>query len=204
MDTIALDRGFGQRADPYSLHNMYRLRHEVFHERLGWEVTSAQGLEQDEYDALQPVYLITRGPQREVTGCLRLLPTSGPYMLRDTFPQLLAGETPPADARIWDISRMAVAKPVGRDGVRSATNDATVELVAGVLTHGLERGIDRYVAVVSVAFERILRRMGLAMHRFGDGQARWMGDTLSVAVWIEVDADVRDAILERHQQREAA
>ncbi|MEX0606424.1 MAG: acyl-homoserine-lactone synthase, partial [Halofilum sp. (in: g-proteobacteria)] len=118
MDTIALDRGFGQRADPYSLHNMYRLRHEVFHERLGWEVTSAQGLEQDEYDALQPVYLITRGPQREVTGCLRLLPTSGPYMLRDTFPQLLAGETPPADARIWDISRMAVAKPVGRDGVR--------------------------------------------------------------------------------------
>ncbi len=202
MDTIALDRGYGQRADPYSLHNMYRLRHEVFHERLGWEVTSAQGLEQDEYDALQPVYLITRGPQREVTGCLRLLPTTGPYMLRDTFAQLLAGEAPPEDPHIWDISRMAVSKPSG--GGRAAINDTTVELVAGVLTHGLEHGIDRYVAVVSVAFERILRRMGLDMRRFGDGQARWMGDTLSVAVWIEVDVDVRDAILERHQQKEAA
>ncbi len=203
METIALDRAFGQRHDPYALHNMYRLRHEVFHERLGWEVTSAHGLEQDEYDACHPVYLVTRGPQREVTGCLRLLPTTGPYMLRDTFPQLLAGESAPADPRIWDISRMAVAKPNGATG-RAAINNATVELVAGVLTHGLEQGIDRYVAVVSVAFERVLRRVGLPTQRFGDGRAQRMGDTPSVAIWIEVDAAARDAILQRHQQRKAA
>lgn len=204
METIALGQPQGQRTDPYALHHMYRLRHEVFHERLGWEVTSAHGLEQDEYDAVDPVYLVTRGPKREVTGCLRLLPTTGPYMLRDTFPQLLAGEEPPVDARIWDISRMAVAKPNGRAAAGSSINDATVELVAGVITHGMEHGIDRYVAVVSVAFERVLRRIGLPTERLGDGRAQWVGDTRSVAIWIEVDADARDAILERHQQREAA
>lgn len=202
METIAFDRAYGQ-PDAYALHNMYRLRHEVFRERLGWEVTGAHGLEQDEYDALQPVYLVSRGPQREVTGCLRLLPTTGPYMLRDTFPQLLADEEAPEHPRIWDISRMAVARPEPTTG-RARVNDATVDLVAGVITHGMEHGIDRYVAVVSVAFERVLHRVGLPTERLGDGQPRWVGDTRSVAIWIEVDPDVRDAILSRHQQRKAA
>lgn len=202
MDTIAINRD--TRFDPYALHSMYRLRHTVFHERLGWAVTSRQGLEQDEYDALDPVYLVARGPQREVTGCVRLLPTTGPYMLRDTFPSLLAGEEAPDDPAVWDISRLAVARSDdgGRDG--GAINQVTVDLVLGVLDHGLDNGIDRYVAVVSVALERILRRVGLPMRRFGHRRAQWMGDTLSVAVWIEVDATTRDAIARRHQTRSAA
>lgn len=204
METIAADPSRGHRSDPYALHNMYRLRHSVFHERLGWSVQSNQGLEQDEYDALDPVYLVTRGPQREVTGCLRLLPTTGPYMLRDTFPQLLAGEAPPAGPGVWDISRMAVAKPKGMAAGHGGSNGATVELVAGVIEYGLEQGVERYVAVVSVAFERILRRLGLRMQRFGDGRAQYVGDTLSVAIWIEVSEAAHDDIVSRNQRREAA
>ncbi len=45
-------------------------------------------------------------------GSWRLLPTTGPYMLRDVFPQLLHGVAAPAAADTWEISRFAVSKRV--------------------------------------------------------------------------------------------
>lgn len=205
MSVISIDQDQAHRFDPRVLAGMYRLRHSVFHERLGWEVSSRQGMEMDEYDALNPVYLVARGPGHSIGGCVRLLPTSGPYMLRDTFPVLLAGEAAPNSDRIWDISRLAVARPAGELGGMDGLNDTTVDIVLAVQDYGLDHGVDRYVAVVSVALERILRRIGLKLTRFGDRRARRMGKVLSAAVWIEVDAATREAIARGHQpkQREA-
>lgn len=199
MSIISINPTQARRFDPRALDGMYRLRHRVFHERLGWEVSSRQGMEMDEYDALNPVYLVARGPRHEIRGCVRLLPTSGPYMLRDTFPALLAGETAPNSERIWDISRLAVARPETESGGVAGINDTTVDIVLAVLDYALDHGVDRYVAVISVALERILRRIGLRLTRFGDRRARRMGKALSVAVWIDVDAATREAIAQRHQ-----
>lgn len=199
MSIISINPTQARRFDPRALDGMYRLRHSVFHERLGWEVSSRQGMEMDEYDTLDPVYLVARGPGHEIRGCVRLLPTSGPYMLRETFPMLLAGEAAPNSERIWDISRLAVARPEKEPGGVAGINDTTVDIVLAVLDYALDHGVDRYVAVISVALERILRRIGLRLTRFGDWRARRMGKALSVAVWIEVDAATREAIARRHQ-----
>ena len=43
--------------DQRAVAGMYRLRHEVFHERLGWEVTDDNGMEHDEFDRADPVYV---------------------------------------------------------------------------------------------------------------------------------------------------
>jgi acyl homoserine lactone synthase len=69
---------------------MHRLRGRVFKERLDWDVSVSDGLEVDQYDTFKPTYLLAL-EQRDVVGCVRLLPTTGRNMLADTFPVLLDG-----------------------------------------------------------------------------------------------------------------
>ena len=93
MNVIALSqRQCGLDLD--LLAPMFRLRRRVFKERLDWTVSVSGDLELDIYDALNPTYLATVSSNREVVGCVRLLPTTRPTMLADTFPQLLNGEAP--------------------------------------------------------------------------------------------------------------
>ena len=71
-----------------ALAEMYRLRFRVFKNRLDWDVTTSGDMERDSYDDLGPVYLLQRNTLGDLTGCVRLLPTTGPTMLRDTFAAL--------------------------------------------------------------------------------------------------------------------
>jgi N-acyl-L-homoserine lactone synthetase len=86
---------------------MHRLRGRVFKDRLDWDVSVSDGLEIDQYDTFKPTYLLAV-EQRDVVGCVRLLPTTGRNMLADTFPVLLDGHAAPAAARIWESSRFCV------------------------------------------------------------------------------------------------
>jgi acyl homoserine lactone synthase len=76
---------------------MHRLRHRVFKERLDWDVLASGDMEIDEFDALHPAYLLQRAYDGRVQGCVRLLPSTGPTMLRDAFPILLDGTSAPAN-----------------------------------------------------------------------------------------------------------
>ena len=111
MTKILAGRATEPGMDWASLDGMFRLRDEVFHKRLGWDVLSQGGLERDKFDDMDPVYLIARANERRVDGCTRLLPTTGPYMLSDVFPQLLQGEDAPQDAFTWELSRFTANGP---------------------------------------------------------------------------------------------
>jgi acyl homoserine lactone synthase len=52
-------------------------------------------MEIDDCDAPGPTYLIHRTDEGAVGGCASLLPTTGPYMLRKTFPVLAQAGTRP-------------------------------------------------------------------------------------------------------------
>ena len=92
------------------LEAMFRLRYEVFHEKLGWEVQVTNGMERDHFDDLPDVtYIMGKGEGGTVDACWRLLPSTGPYMLKDTFPELLHGQPAPQAADVWELSRFAVA-----------------------------------------------------------------------------------------------
>jgi acyl homoserine lactone synthase len=82
----------GSRASlfPMEMDAMFRNRALTFSERLGWDVTVKDGYERDEFDDANPLYLVSVDPNtNEYWGSLRLLPTTGPNMLRDVFPCLL-------------------------------------------------------------------------------------------------------------------
>jgi N-acyl-L-homoserine lactone synthetase len=169
------------------LSEMHRLRCRVFKERLGWDVQVSGDMEVDEFDALHPAYLLQRGANGQVQGCVRLLPSTGPTMLRDTFPVLLDGQAAPASPQIWESSRFSL--DLGPDAAKAAKGlaQATFELFAGVIEFGLSRRLTEIVTVTDARMERILRRAAWPLRRIG--RPRSFGNTLAVAGYLEVSPD---------------
>jgi acyl homoserine lactone synthase len=165
------------------LSEMHRLRHRVFKERLDWEVQISGDMEIDEFDALHPTYLIQRASDHRVQGCVRLLPSTGPTMLRDTFPILLDGAPAPASPTIWESSRFALDLHPGVPKTTKGLAAATYELFAGMIEFGLSRQLTEIVTVTDARMERILRRAGWPLRRIG--QAHALGSTLAVAGYLE-------------------
>lgn len=146
------------------LWEMYRLRAKVFKERMGWAIPVMSGMEIDGYDALGPYYMMISDPSKGLCGCWRALPTVGPYMLKDTFPELLYGQPAPEDPKIWELSRFAIeAEGPQGFGFSGISLDALREIVK----FGDKMGIKHYVTVTTASIERMMRRAGFAVTRFG-------------------------------------
>lgn len=120
-----------------ALADMHRLRFRVFKERLGWAVHAEYGTERDRFDALEPVYLLHRGNDDRLHGCVRLLPSTGPTILRDVFPQLLGGNPCPSDPRIWESNRFALELSQAMPRTENGLATSTFELFAGMIEFGL-------------------------------------------------------------------
>jgi acyl homoserine lactone synthase len=179
-------------ADYYSnfidaVTEMHRLRYRVFKERLDWDVQFSGDMEIDEFDALQPAYLIQRARDNRVQGCVRLLPSTGPTMLRDTFPVLLDGLPAPASPVIWESSRFALDLPPDTPKATHGLATATYELFAGMIEFGLSRQLTEIVTVTDARMERILRRAEWSLRRIGKAHA--LGSTLAVAGYLEVSIE---------------
>ncbi|MEO7496886.1 MAG: acyl-homoserine-lactone synthase [Massilia sp.] len=158
---IAARRDFKSK----DLWEMHKLRAKVFKDRLGWEVPVLSGMEIDGYDALEPMYMMIREPGDGVLrGCWRLLPTEGPYMLKDSFSVLLHGQDAPAHPRIWELSRFAIET---EGNARFGFSEITMESIGEIIAFGHRSGIDQYVTVTTTAIERLLRRAGVVTRRFG-------------------------------------
>ncbi len=165
---------------------MHRLRYRVFKERLNWEVQVSGNMEIDEFDALGPAYLLQRASDGRIQGCVRLLPSIGPNMLRDAFPILLEDEAAPASSTIWESSRFALDIPPDAPKAQHGLACATYELFAGMTEFGLSRRLTEIVTVTDARMERILRRAGWPLRRIGKPRA--LGNTLAVAGYLEVSA----------------
>lgn len=151
--------------DGSKLQAMHTLRAQVFKYKKGWDVTLIAGMEIDGYDALNPFYMLINSQTQpnDVQGCWRLLPTTGPYMLKDTFPELLAATAPEA-SDVWELSRFAVA--AGQQSTMQFSN-LTFEAIKEVISFGIRNGIKTYVTVTTVGIERMLLKAGLEIGRLG-------------------------------------
>jgi acyl homoserine lactone synthase len=120
---------------------------------MGWKVPDRGDEERDNFDGFYPIYLLAFDRHRSLAGSWRFLPTTGPYMLRDVFPQLLDGARPPYHPLIWEGSRFAVE---GR-GTRGHTSS---ELLCGVTETCIVYGIRELITVYDARMERLLPRLG--------------------------------------------
>jgi acyl homoserine lactone synthase len=158
---------------------MYRLRRRVFKDRLDWTVSISGDLEMDIYDALNPTYLVVVTDQREVVGCVRILPTTGPTMLADTFPVLLQGRDAPHRDEILESSRFCIDTKLASELAGNGLNRATFILFAAMIEALRAEKAESIVTVTDTRMERILRRAGWPLERIAPPQR--IGQTVAVA-----------------------
>lgn len=181
MYAVALDnRHFGQHLN--LLTEMYRLRRRVFKDRLDWAVSVSGDLELDVYDALNPTYLLVLSDEGNLLGGVRLLPTTGPTMLADTFPALLAGQATPHSEKVLESSRFCVDTKLASELADNGLNRATFILFAAMIEGARAANAESIVTVTDTRMERILRRAGWPLERIAPPQR--LGQTMALAGYL--------------------
>ena len=131
---------------PYLKQTMFQDRADQFKRRLGWDVSvDLAGEERDQYDALNPLYIIWEGAGGRHGGSLRALPTVGRTMAAEHFLHLTHGvkiESP----LIWEVTRFCLAPDAG-PGVAAALMMAGCELA---LRFGIEQGLGVFDAIYGI------------------------------------------------------
>lgn len=175
---IAARRDFNSK----DLWDMHKLRAKVFKGRMGWDVPVISGMEIDGYDAIDPMYMLMRAPEGVLCGCWRILPTEGPYMLKDSFPELLHGAKAPEHPRIWELSRFAIET----EGEHHfGFSEVAMESIQEIIAFGHRMNIDEYLTVTTTAIERLLHRAGVVTARFGPSIRIGVENTVALHVDIE-------------------
>lgn len=146
-----------------------RYRHKVFVERLGWPLQTDGKVELDQFDRSDTLYVVAQDEDGDVFGCARLLPTTGPYLLGEVFPQLLNGLPSPRSPDVWELSRFAAIGASG--GTASAleqfSTSVTVKLLHESIACAAAHGAKRLITVSPIGIERLLHRAGVRSHRAG-------------------------------------
>jgi len=167
---------------------LFQYRYKVFVELLKWEeVSSTYGVEKDQFDREDTLYVIAKNNEDDIVGCARLLPTTSTYLLEEIFPELLNGIVPPKSPEVWEISRFTSIdlnnnERVGNNQFSSPT---TIALLKESIACAKKHGAKRIISVSPLGIERLLRKIGFHAHRAGppmiiDGQP-------IIACWIEID-----------------
>ena len=158
---------------PLLKRSMFTDRADQFRTRLGWDVAvDAQGEERDEYDGMNPLYVIWERPDGRHGGSMRLLPTVGRCMVNDHFLHLTGGvriESP----LIWECTRFCLSRETGPGAA------AALMLAGGEVMQGF--GVAHYVGVFDARMVRIYKRIGASPEVLGSqGEGR---ERISVGLW---------------------
>lgn len=164
-----------------------RYRHKVFVEKLGWSLQCENGLEYDQFDRHDTVYVTVQDDQGEIVGTARLLPTTGPYLLEEVFPQLLNGLPPPSSKDVWELSRFAAVdlKSNATSAMGQFSSPIAVALLRACVKYVADCQATRLVSVSPLGVERLLKKAGFNAHRFAPPQI--VNGTPLLAVSISVD-----------------
>lgn len=164
---------------PREMDAMFRNRAQIFSERLRWDVSVKDGRERDNFDDANALYLVSVDPSTdEYRGSVRLLPTTGPNMLRDVFPFLLEKDEYVESPTIWEISRICAASGERQpERTKTGFNLVLGELIVGIVEVGLMAGLTQIVAVFDSRIYRVVKAAGCNPQLIGRPQR--IGETMS-------------------------
>ncbi|WP_299662932.1 acyl-homoserine-lactone synthase [uncultured Ruegeria sp.] len=158
---------------PELAEGMFRDRADQFKTRLGWNVkVNKKGEERDQYDDLNPLYVIWEEADGSHGGSMRILPTTGPVMVNDIFGHLTGG-SPIRSPLIWEVTRFCLSRSA------SAHTAGAIMLSGGEVMEGF--GLTHIAGVFDARMIRIYRMIGSSPVVLGSqGRGR---DQISVGLW---------------------
>lgn len=185
---IVLINGGDRSKQANLIDQMHKLRKQIFHDQLGWQVSISGDWEIDHYDALDPLYVLSVDETGNIMGGLRLLPTTGLNMLNDTFPQLLPSGNRIESPLIWESSRFTILTTGDRRRDFACMSRATAELGLAMNEIGKEIGLSHIVTVYDAIMHRMLKMSDCA----GDPLAlpKMIGGVLTYAVIYEIGEEL--------------
>lgn len=159
---------------PLLRETMFRDRTKQFIHRLGWRdlVEDENGWERDEFDYINPLYIIWELNDGTHGASMRILPTTGRSLTNSYFINLLGGHEIKSPF-IWECTRFVVSERAGRN--------ASFSLLLGAGELMEKFGLEKYISVFDRRMVRFYRKFGAApevIGRSGEG-AEWLG----VGVW---------------------
>lgn len=151
----------GQAGKTQLLFDMHRLRTRVFKDRLGWDVKVGEdGLEVDEFDVPEAVYLLALDGARRVIGGWRLLCATGPTMIARLWPQCLESLPMPQRRDVFEVSRFAVhSLAETAEAAAAETRKAVAEMFCGLTELCLRAGITEVHTLYDDRIAKIIRRL---------------------------------------------
>ena len=165
---------------------MYRQRYDIYVKRRKWAGLQPVGdLEKDQYDTESAIYLLVRDDADEILAGLRLLPSTGPHILGDLFPQLAASGVPKGET-ILELTRFYIAP--------FKTSKAVRDWLVGVLCSGMieyaqANGITHITSVIDTFLLKLMLSMECRVKPLGLPQRYAEGEAIAVSV------EMTDAIL---------
>ncbi|SHG41062.1 acyl-homoserine-lactone synthase [Cognatishimia maritima] len=167
------------------LEDMFRLRARVFAGRLGWDVTIENDMEIDQFDHMDPSYVVGVDDNMNVISCARVLQTTGPHMLSDVFSAILCGQAPVRSPNIWESTRFCVdTQRLKGEKSKHTVSTATCELMLGILEYAQDSGITDIITVIDPIMDRVLKRSNNAPHGYV-GETVPMGKVKALAALLD-------------------
>ncbi len=171
-------------ADSAAAQDIYHFRYRVFVKHAGWDLPCHQQLERDQFDTERAVHLVCRAANGRITGLLRLLPTTAPYMIERLWPELLVPYAPPRAADVWEVTRLGTDPDLDL----RERGQTVAQLVTGCLEYGLSQGIQQMLAVMNEEHARkVVVGMGWSYDRCGP--ERTLGSTPVIALRLKLSEE---------------
>jgi len=184
MQAIAIaPQDYGSQAR--LLDSMHKLRARIFRERMNWDVDVRNGRERDQFDHCRPTYVLALSDRKQVAGCARLLPATGPNLLSVLFPELVGSHLFKPHAAMIESSRFCVDTSIETVRAGEGLHGATWTMFAAIIEWSMANRYDELVTVTDVRIERILRRAGWPMARIGEPKP--IGNTTAVVGLLPID-----------------
>ncbi|MBK5416197.1 acyl-homoserine-lactone synthase [Pseudomonas sp. TH31] len=158
---------YASAAQPW-LHELYRLRKEVFADRLNWNINIRNGIEHDEFDSVNTTYLV--GTWKGVPlASLRLINTVHPYMVEGPFRHFFRCDLPKHHLTA-EASRFFVDKT--RSRLLGLSSVPLSEMLLFTMhNYAVTTGLGSIITVVSNAMARIVRKGGWHYNVLDTGEA---------------------------------
>jgi N-acyl-L-homoserine lactone synthetase len=128
-------------------------------EKLGWDLTTENDLETDQFDTHRSVYAAIYSG-KDVVGSFRAIKADAPYLAKTVFPQLATTRPYPVRSDYWEISRFGAWPGSHFLGVSSL-------LYALMFRFALMHQAKSLVAVTDLIHERYLTKRAIRTRRFG-------------------------------------
>uniref|UniRef100_E6VQ15 Autoinducer synthesis protein n=1 Tax=Rhodopseudomonas palustris (strain DX-1) TaxID=652103 RepID=E6VQ15_RHOPX len=183
----------GENVNLYSreMEQVYRLRHKIFVEEMGWEaLRRPDAREIDQFDDSAAVHMLYI-EDGSVIGYQRMLPSVRPHLLTEVLRHLCDGD-PPRGPEIWEWTRYCVSRSCRDRGRMLSPISCALQL--GMVEWGIDHGVSQFIIETNPIF--LLRLIQLNFRITPLGIPKQVGKDSVIAVTAAFDGRTLDRLRE--------